>query len=182
MTDPARWAQALERDRPVLVTFFYTRCQNSRKCPLTVSRLAGLQRHLEAEGLAERVRLLAITYEPQFDTPRRLARYAGNRGLALGPGALALRLEPERQQDVIDDLRVDVAYNTGWVSGHGVELSLLDAGGRLVRKYHAVYWQNPRVLEDVRRLLAEGGEATSAEGQAAAPERPARPTLATPPG
>lgn len=152
-------------DRPVLLTFFYTRCQNSRKCPLTVSRLAALQRRLEAAGLTERVRLLAITYEPRFDTPERLARYATNRGLALGPGARALRLDPERQQALIDDLHVEVAYNSGWVSGHGVELSLLDAGGRLVRKYHAVYWQNPRVVEDLRQLLGRDGEAVGATDQ-----------------
>jgi len=144
-------------DRPVLVTFFYSRCQNSRKCPLTVSRLAGLQRRLEAAGLGEQVRLLAITYEPQFDTPERLARYATSRGLLLGPTARALRLDPERQQAVVDDLAVDVAYNSGWVSGHGVELSLLDAEGRLVRKYHSMLWHDPRVVDDVRRLLAGGG-------------------------
>lgn len=144
-------------DRPVLVTFFYSRCQNSRKCPLTVSRFAGLQRRLGEAGLGERVRLLAITYEPQFDTPERLARYATSRGFDLGPTARALRLDPERQQQVIDDLAVDVAYNSGWVSGHGVELSLLDAEGRLVRKYHSILWHDPRVVEDVRRLLADGG-------------------------
>lgn len=151
-------------DRPVLLAFFYTRCQNSRKCPMTVSRLAGLQRGLEAAGLGDRVRMLAITYEPQFDTPERLARYATNRGLALGPAARALRLDPERQQDLVEELRLEVAYNSGWVSGHGVELSLLDAGGRLVRRYQALSWQNQRVLEDVQRLLA-GVRLTSADSQ-----------------
>lgn len=140
-------------DRPVLLTFFYSRCQNSRKCPMTLSRLAALQKRLREAGLEGRVRLLAVTFEPQFDTPERLKRYATNRGLALGPNARALRLEPEDQQALVHDLRVPVSYNAGWVNGHGVELNLLDAEGRLVRKYHSVLWTGPRVVDDLRHML-----------------------------
>lgn len=140
-------------DRPALLTFFYTRCQNSKKCPMTVARLAALQRQLDAAGLADRVRLLAITYEPQFDTPERLARQATARGLELGDGARALQLDGERQGELLDQLDIQVSYNAGWVNAHGVELSLLDAGGRLVGKYDTQSWQNPRVVEDVERLL-----------------------------
>lgn len=140
-------------DRPVLLTFFYSRCQNSRKCPMTLSRLATLQKRLGEAGLEDRVRLLAVTFEPQFDTPERLKRYAVNRGLTLGPNARALRFAPPDQRTLVDDLRVPVSYNAGWVNGHGVELNLLDAEGRLVRKYHSVLWTGPRVVDDLRRLL-----------------------------
>lgn len=148
-------------DRPVLITFFYSRCQNSKKCPMTVSRLASLQRSLREAGLEERARLLAVTFEPQVDTPERLKRYVGNRGLEFGATALALRLEGDRQQEVVDALGAPVAYNAGWVNGHGVELSLLDASGALVAKYHALEWRNPRVLEDLRRLLDGDGIASA---------------------
>lgn len=50
-----------------------------------------------------------------------------------------------------------MAYNSGWVTGHAVELALLDGDGRLVRKYHALGWDNGRVVEDVRRMLEGGG-------------------------
>lgn len=148
-------------DRPVLLTFFYTRCQNSRKCPMTVSRLAGLQRQLRNAGLDDRVRLLAVTFEPRFDTPARLERYVLNRGLVVGPHARALRLEPTRLQELVDDLAVPVSYNAGWVNGHAVELNLLDAEGRLVRKYHSLAWQGPRVIDDLRHLLGDGDPAAA---------------------
>ena len=140
-------------DRPVLLTFFYTRCQNSKKCPMTVARLASLQKRLEETGMARRVRLVAITYEPQLDTPERLRRYASARGFELGPDALAIRLDDERQQEVVDELLIEVSYNAGWVNGHAVELSLLAAGGDVVRRYHATDWDNEQVEEDLRGLL-----------------------------
>jgi protein SCO1/2 len=142
-------------DKPVLITFFYTRCQNSRKCSMAVSRLGALQRHLAQAGIADKVRLLAITYEPQFDTPDRINRYATDRGLRLGENALALQLDAERHQRLVDELQAPVNYNAGWVNAHGVELSLLDAGGRLVRKYTTVLWDNDQVEKDLKRVMTE---------------------------
>jgi protein SCO1/2 len=142
-------------DRPVLITFFYTRCQNSRKCSMAVSRLAMLQRQLAEAGLAGSVRLLAITYEPQFDTPARMNRFATDRGFALGENALALELDTRRNQRVVEELQAPANYNAGWINTHGIELSLLDGRGRVVRKYQTLLWNNDQVVEDLRRVLAE---------------------------
>ena len=49
-------------NKPVVVAFFYTRCQNAAKCSMTMSRLAALQRTLYAQGLDSKARVLAITY------------------------------------------------------------------------------------------------------------------------
>ncbi len=78
--------------KPLVITFFYTRCQNYGKCSLAVSRLGVLQRQLEEKGLAGK-RASAITYEPQFDSPDRIHRFAADRGLELGDNALALQLD-----------------------------------------------------------------------------------------
>jgi cytochrome oxidase Cu insertion factor (SCO1/SenC/PrrC family) len=143
-------------DRPALITFFYTRCQNSGKCSAAVSRLASLQRVVADAGLQHRVRLLAITYEPQFDTPARLAQFATERGLQLGDQAVAVQLDRRRHHDVVDELQAPVNYNADWVNTHGVELTLVDGHGRLVRKYTTILWSNDRVADDLKRLIAEG--------------------------
>ncbi len=142
-------------DRPALITFFYTRCQNSSKCSAAVSRLAALQRRLAQAGMEDQVRLLAVTYEPQFDTPEQISRYGLDRGLRFNGQARALQLDPARHQRLVDELQAPVNYNAGWVNTHGVELSLIDARGRLVRKYHTVLWDHEQVLGDVRQVLAE---------------------------
>jgi len=142
-------------DKPSVVTFFYTRCQNARKCSMAVSRLGALQRELEEAGLAGRVRLLAISYEPQFDTPDRLHRYATDRGFRLGPDARAIQLDAARHQRLVDEINAPANYNAGWINTHGVELSVLDAKGRVVRKYHTVLWDNADVVKDLQRVLGE---------------------------
>lgn len=142
-------------NQPVLITFFYTRCQNSSKCSAAVSRLAALQRQLAQTGISNKVRLLAITYEPQFDTPERINRFGLDRGLRFNENAIALQLDPERHQRLVDELETPVNYNAGWVNTHGVELSLIDARGRLVRKYHTMLWDNNQVADDIQRTLME---------------------------
>lgn len=142
-------------DRPVVVTFFYTRCQNAKKCSMAVSRLGALQRQLAKAGIDDKIRLLAISYEPQFDTPERIHRYATERGFHLGENALALQLDAARHELLVDELQAPANYNSGWINTHGVELSLLDGRGRLFRKYHTVLWDNDQVLTDLRHVLSE---------------------------
>ena len=61
-------------NQPTLITFFYSRCQNASRCSMVMSQLAFLQEELVRAGIHEEVRLIAITYEPQFDTPERINR------------------------------------------------------------------------------------------------------------
>lgn len=142
-------------DKPILLTFFYSRCQNAAKCSAAVTRMASLQRLLKQQCLDRDVRLLVITYEPQFDTPERLHRFGGDRGLMFGEDALALRLDEAGHQSFVDEIEAPVNYNAGWVNTHGVELNLIDADGRIVRKYHTVLWDNAAIEVDLRRVLAE---------------------------
>ena len=109
---------------------------------MAVSQLGALQRQLARAGIADQVRLLAISYEPQYDTPERINRYAIDRGFCLGENALALQLDGAHQQQLIDELQAPVSFNAGWVNTHGVGLSLLDAQGRLAA-YHTA-WDNDR--------------------------------------
>jgi protein SCO1/2 len=142
-------------NKPVLIAFFYTRCQNAAKCSLTVSRMAALQRTLRAQGLASRARLLAITYEPQFDTSERIHRFGSDRGFVFGDDGQALRMDTKRLRRLVDAIEAPVNYNAGWVNTHGVELSLFDSAGRLARKYHTTAWDNVVVTADLKRVLSE---------------------------
>lgn len=141
--------------KPILLTFFYSRCQNAAKCSAAVSRMASLQRQLEQEGLDADVRLLLVTYEPQFDTPARLHRFGKDRGLIFGENALAVRLDESAHALFVDEIEAPVNYNAGWVNTHGVELTLIDARGCIVRKYQTVLWDNAVIGADLRRMLAD---------------------------
>lgn len=142
-------------DRPVLLTFFYTRCQNAGKCSMSISRLAYLQKKLGIAGLARDVRLLALTFEPAYDTPERLKRFVQDRGLTLDEFALSGRLGTSYHQSFIRELDIPVSFSAGWVNTHGVEAVLIDTDGRLARKYTATAWNTEQIIGDFGTLLAE---------------------------
>jgi len=117
--------------------------------------MAALQDGLKQHHLSDRVRLVLVTYEPQFDTPSRLLQFGADRGFAFGDNALAIRLDQSDHKRFVDDIEAPVNFNAGWVNTHGVELSLMDGRGRIVRKYQTVPWDNQAVIVDIRQVLTE---------------------------
>lgn len=140
--------------RPALLTFFYTRCENPQKCSLTISKLAAFQARLAREGLAGRIRLAAISYDPGFDSAVRLRRYGEQRGLRLGPDALLLRPCFGLQQ-LQRAFQLGVSFLGAAVARHRIELFLLDARGRVAASFTRLSWQEDEVLARCRQLVAE---------------------------
>ena len=65
------------RGKTVAVTFVYTRCPLPEFCPLMDRNFATVQREVEADrGLADRVRLLSVSFDPDHDTPKVLQEHA----------------------------------------------------------------------------------------------------------
>ena len=73
----------------------------------------------------------------------------------MAENALALRLDESQLFKLVDEIQAPANYNAGWINTHGVELSLLDRNGRIVRKYHTVLWDNDQVVKDLQRALGE---------------------------
>ena len=122
-----------------VVAFFYTRCQNPNKCSLTITKLGDLQHRLDDLGLGY-VQLAAITYDPGFDLPDRLAAYARARGMILNDTVRMLRaVEGHDQLRRFFGLRV--GYNGSIVNQHGIELYLLDSELQIVRTWARVPWE-----------------------------------------
>ena len=62
----------LATDKPVLVNFIFTSC--SAICPVMAATFTQVQKRLGANP--ERVRLISVSIDPQYDTPERLKAYA----------------------------------------------------------------------------------------------------------
>jgi cytochrome oxidase Cu insertion factor (SCO1/SenC/PrrC family) len=141
-------------NKPTVVTFFYSRCENPRKCPLAVSTLAELAAEIKHSALNDKVRILALTYDPEFDTAEVLKKYGLERGLKFSESVQMLRPEPKQKQKVLDALKASVNYNAEGVNIHSLQLVLIDANGRFVRNYHSVIWDNKKVIKDLQKLVA----------------------------
>ncbi|WP_352429446.1 SCO family protein [Thermoflexus sp.] len=62
------------RGKVVVLGMIYTHCPDV--CPLITARMRELQQQAAAEGLADQVFFVTITFDPERDTPEVLRRYA----------------------------------------------------------------------------------------------------------
>ena len=127
-----------------VVAFFYTRCQNPNKCSLTITKLADLQARMLERGLAGQ--LAAISYDPGFDLPPRLAAYGRARGLHFGDSVRMFRAV-EGQPRLAEFFGLRVGYTGTIVNQHGLELYLVDARVQIVRTWARIPWEVPDVLD-----------------------------------
>lgn len=111
-------AQLLAGEETVLA-FFYTRCMNPARCSLTITRLAALARSPENERA-----VLAMTYDPDYDSPERLRRYGSDRGFPFGERARLVRAT-DAWPGVRAMFGLRVGYGPVTVNEHARELFLV---------------------------------------------------------
>jgi len=136
--------------RPSIVVFFYTRCDNPTKCPLTMYRFGSLQRLLQQSGLGDSIGLAAITYDPEYDRPDRLLQYAQSWGAA--PSARHRILRTTGDFTALSDyFELGVNFSaSGIVNRHQIEAFVLDTNGSIAHVVTRRRWNEA----DLMRLAA----------------------------
>ena len=169
--------------QPSIVVFFYTRCDNPFKCSLTVTKLARIQKALEAQGFADRIRTAAITYDPGFDLHERLHAYGKNRGVRMDACHRMLR-----PVDGVERLRAHFALGVNFIESlvnrHRIEAYILDAKGRIAASFARIRWDEQEVVARAIEVLNEAGADTGHNTNPAPPHasmmaKSAPPVLAT---
>ena len=146
------------------ISFIFTRCPRSDMCPLIVKTMARLQRLIEKAGIESNVRLLLISYDPAYDTPKRLRQYGEQRGLKF-TNAKMLRPSPRDTHELLMELDIAVVPNSDGTFGHFIELVLLDHKGAIASNTRGGIWDNRKTLEDLKELLLEANsDITAATG------------------
>jgi protein SCO1/2 len=139
--------------KPCVVAFFYTRCDNPYKCSLTVTRLAQVQELMRERGLGGALRLAAVTYDPEFDIPKRLKLYGTDRGVIFGDDARFFRTTSGFSQ-LSRYFRLQVNYGSSTVNRHQIEVYLLDSRGEVASSFTRLQWEPAEVLAAAEALLA----------------------------
>jgi protein SCO1/2 len=154
----------LTRGRVTVLSFIYTRCAAGKACPYATGVLNQLhQLSFDDETLAKNLRLVSLSFDPEYDTPQRLANYseaireeksAGCEwrfATAKSPAALAPILAAY-------DQTVDKRSNPNDPQGplfHTLRVFLIDRDGR-IRNIYSSGTLDPRlVVADVKTLLLE---------------------------
>ncbi len=149
--------------KPIALSFVFTSCSNPRMCPLITITMANLQRELTKAELTDQTQVLLMTYDPVYDTPVRMKKFAGDRGMRFDNGAF-LRPDLDHYADILSELSIAVVPLSDGSFNHAMELILIDHEGGFVRDYRGGIWKNEDILADLQKLVAEQHAATGDSG------------------
>jgi len=153
----------LTHGRITVLSFIYTRCAAPKACSYATGVLNQL--HLlsaEDETLAKNLRLVSISFDPEYDTPLRLAAYSEN-VREEGSGCEWRFVTSKSRADLEPilaayDQAVDKRQNPADPQGplyHTLRVFLIDREGR-IRNIYSSGTLDPRlVVADVKTLLLE---------------------------
>ena len=139
-------------DKPSIVVFFYTRCNNPNKCSLTITKLAKLQKAIVEERLERLLKTAAITYDPEYDLPRRLKTYGENRGVEFSENDRIFRTRTGFRE-LQEYFQLGVNFTGSTVNRHRIELFVLDSQGEIAVTFTRLQWDIQEVLEQAKALL-----------------------------
>ena len=153
----------LTRGRITVLSFIYTRCAAPKACPYATGVLGQLH-DLSAKDttLAKNMRLVSISFDPEYDTPQRLATYSEN--VREEKSGCEWRFVTAKSRADLEpilaayDQAVDKRPNESDPQGplyHTVRVFLIDREGRIRNIYSSGTLDPHLVLADVKTLLLE---------------------------
>lgn len=150
-------------DKLVVLSFIYTRCSDVNGCPLATFVLKGVQDEIlatpELEGA---VRLVSFSFDPAYDTPPVLDKYAEHfrapdfdwRFLTTAGEAELMPILEGFGQWIVRDYDAQGNY-LGTVS-HLLRVYLIDREKRIRNIYSTSFLHADTVVNDLRTVMAEG--------------------------
>jgi protein SCO1/2 len=140
------------RGKVVVMTFIYTRCPLPDFCILMSNHFSKIQKSLNSDStLNGRWHLLTISFDPKFDTPKRLKEYGKTYGAdfslwSFGTDSLdSIGLLSSRFQQTFWD-------DEGGLISHNLVTAVIDPSSRLYKTYTGNRWVPEDIVEDVRGL------------------------------
>jgi len=155
-------------DKVTLLSFVYSSCSDPNGCPYAYAVFHQIKNRLQREQpqLANRLRLVSLSFDPERDTPAMLKLYAGENAAAahgvrwdfLTTASLRelIPILDAYRQDVYIDLDPKTGKSVGTMS-HVLKVFLIDRD-KYVREIYTASYLNPDVAyNDILTLLLEDG-------------------------
>jgi protein SCO1/2 len=138
-----------------LITFIYTRCPLPDYCPRMNAHFAAIQRAVKDQPLLRKnLRLVSVSFDPDYDTPARLKAKAKEMGA--DPALWHFVTGPrERVDEFGATLGLSVLREgpNGQDITHNLRTALLDRDGKLVKTYNGKDWSPEQVVGDLQALV-----------------------------
>ena len=143
------------RGQFVLITFVYSRCPLPDYCPRMNKYFSALQQAIAARpALKAAVRLLSVSFDPDFDTPAQLKKTAAS--LGADPAIWQFVTAPRETVDGFGarfGLSVLREGPNGQTITHNLRTPLVGRDGTLVKQYNGNDWSPDAVVRDLEGLV-----------------------------
>jgi protein SCO1/2 len=156
LTDQAGTAIALTdfKGAAVAVTFIYTRCPLAQFCPLIDRRFAEVQKLVAADpALAGKVRLVSISFDPQFDRAETLRAHAAK--LGADPTVWRFATADEASVDrLAAEFGVNVIREKDGTITHNLRTAIVAPSGHLTSIVDNNAWTADELVTGLKNALA----------------------------
>jgi protein SCO1/2 len=143
------------RGHRVALTFTYTRCPMPDFCPLMDRNFQAVQREIKKTPALADVRLVSVSFDPQFDTPPVLKAHA--KKVAADP-LIWTFVTGERDEITRFASRFGVTVERAEQNPiditHNLRTAVIDAEGRLVKVHTGNAWTPADLLADLKATPA----------------------------
>ncbi len=138
----------------VAITFIYTRCPLSQFCPLIDRRFAEVQALVAADpDLAGKVRLLSISFDPQFDRAEALRAHA--RKLDADPAVWRFATADEPAVDrLAAEFGVNVIREKDGTITHNLRTAIVAPSGDVTSIVDNNAWTADELVTGIKHALA----------------------------
>lgn len=153
------------KGRPVLLTFIFTRCPGA--CPYVVetcvatARKTGTKKDPQSKPL-----VVALSFDPEYDTPARLRAYAEERGITRKE-ATFLTGDPEAIAKVLKDYELGVGKNPDGTIFHSFETVVIARDGTIRVRHFGYNLDEKALLEDTQAAAAVSAASSGAPAKPA---------------
>lgn len=139
------------RGKPVVINYIFTRCGVATMCPAATASMAALAQALRDAGLAGRVHLVSVTFDPAYDSPGVLRAYADGRGLDLAQHRL-LTGDARQIKDLMAQSGIQTIQSDGTIV-HNAATLIISSEGRIVSRLEGPRFETPDVVAILRAQL-----------------------------
>jgi protein SCO1/2 len=132
------------------VTFIYTRCPLPDFCPMMDRNFAAVQKAIAGTPALADVRLLTVTFDPDFDRPAVLKAYSRRR--EANPAVWTfLTGDPQEVNRFAAQFGIYVEHNAQNASDitHNLRTAVIDPEGRLVSVHNGNSWTPAELVADL---------------------------------
>lgn len=150
-------------DKIVLLSFIYSTCSDVNGCPLATAVFQKIKRRLQKEPqIADKLRLLTLSFNPEHDTPEAMQHYAEAFKTDMVDWQFLTTRSEQQLKPILDQYQQSIQkiYDeqgkfTGTFS-HILRVYLIDTDKQLRNIYSVSFLHADTLVNDVKTLLSEG--------------------------